>query len=92
MGGGMKDGRKRKVTNNSRAWEKTFVGHSSKSEIVDLSLEFLRDTEKAIQVTEDGGKTTQWLPKSQIEYDLKEDGSVEVQLPRWLYEEKGFIA
>lgn len=64
----------------------------SKTEIVDLSLEFLRETDKAIQVTEDGGKTSQWLPKSQIEFELKTDGSVEVQLPRWLYEEKGFIA
>lgn len=63
-----------------------------KSDLVDISLEFLRETEKAIQVTEDSGKTKHWLPKSQIEYDLKENGSVEVQLPRWLYEEKGFIA
>jgi hypothetical protein len=61
-------------------------------EIVDASLEFLGETEKAIKVSEDGGKTIHWLPKSQIEFEIKPDGSVECQLPRWLYEEKGFIS
>lgn len=57
--------------------------------LFDASFMFIRETEKAICVTEDGGKTEHWLPKSQIEYDLRADNSVEVTMPIWLASEKG---
>lgn len=59
---------------------------------LDLSLIFLGETEKAIKVTENPKTAPVWLPKSQIEYELKSDGSVEVQIPQWLYREKGFVS
>lgn len=61
-----------------------------KSDLTDISLMWHGETDKAIKVSEDG-ETFIWLPKSQIEYEKKVDGSVTVTLPRWLYEDKGFI-
>lgn len=57
-------------------------------QLFDASFEFLRETDLAICVTEDGSKTTIWLPKSQIEYELRDDGTVEVTMPLWLAREK----
>jgi hypothetical protein len=54
----------------------------------DASFEFIRETPKAICVSEDGGKTEHWLPKSQIEYYILDDGSVDVTMPLWLAQEK----
>lgn len=62
-----------------------------KKELYDASFEFVAETERAILVTEDGGKTKHWLPKSQIEYEQKADGSVEVTMPVWLATEKGIV-
>lgn len=59
----------------------------SRKELYDASFEFLRETEKAICVTE-GDDVEIWLPKSQIEYERKADGSVEVTMPLWLAQEK----
>lgn len=55
--------------------------------VVDATLEFIRETDKAICVTEDGGTTQIWLPKSQIEYEVL-GTVVEVTLPLWLASEK----
>jgi hypothetical protein len=68
------------------------MGHDGERIIHDISLIFLGETEKAIKVTEGKDKDAVWLPKSQIEYELKDDGSVEVQIPEWLHREKGFIS
>jgi hypothetical protein len=59
-----------------------------KKEIDDFNFEFRRETDKAICVSEDGTKEF-WLPKSQIEFEHKTDGSVDVTLPIWLAKEKG---
>lgn len=58
-------------------------------QLFDGSFTLLRETEKAILVTEDGGKTKVWLPKSQIEYEIR-GSSVEVTMPLWLAKEKEF--
>lgn len=59
----------------------------SKKSLYDASFEFVRETAAAICVTEDGGKTNIWLPKSQIEYEQK-GAAVEVTMPLWLAQEK----
>lgn len=67
----------------------------TKSELVDISVQILRETEKAILVTEglkkDGKRIDHWLPKSAVEGDLSRlyPEVVELTIPRWLYEEKG---
>lgn len=62
----------------------------SKSQLYDASFEFLHETPSAILVTDDGGKTKHWLPKSQIEYETR-GNVVEVTMPQWLAKEKGII-
>jgi hypothetical protein len=58
--------------------------------LYDASFVFLAETDRAVKVTEDGGKTEHWLPKSQIEYEIR--GSlVEVTMPVWLAKEKGIV-
>lgn len=61
----------------------------SRSDLVDLIFESELETDKAICVSEDGGKTKVWLPKSQIEFEIK-GFKVEVTLPEWLASEKKF--
>jgi hypothetical protein len=60
-----------------------------KPQLVDVTLQFLRETDKAIHVTEGTDADAVWLPKSQIEYEVKSE-LVEVTLPRWLAAEKKF--
>lgn len=66
-------------------------------EIYDLSLQVLKLTEKGVLVTEGltdpetGRQINHWLPRSQIEGDLEEGKVCELQIPRWLVEEKGFV-
>lgn len=57
-------------------------------QLFDASFTLVAETDLAILVTEDGGKTKHWLPKSQIEYEITGE-SVEVTLPVWLAREKG---
>ena len=56
-----------------------------KKTLVDASFNFEAETEKAIKVNE-GGESF-WLPKSQIEYEVK-GTAVEVTMPLWLAQEK----
>ena len=58
---------------------------------VEIDVEVLRSTEKALKVTD--GDTEEWIPKSQIYSDdeLVNDGhSKNITLPFWLAEDKGF--
>lgn len=51
----------------------------------------MRETDKAICVTD--SKTQAWVPKSQImdsTDDLTPGLEIEIELPTWLAEEKGF--
>jgi len=62
-----------------------------KRELYDAAFELFAETDKAILISEDGGKTKIWLPKSQIEFEKKPDGSVEVTMPIWLAREKELV-
>lgn len=59
-------------------------------QLYDATFEFLEERPLAICVTEDGGKTKVWLPKSQIEY-VQRGAVVEVTMPIWLAKEKGIV-
>jgi hypothetical protein len=71
---------------------------SGKSDLIDLTLEMVFETEKAICVyqpvtsrNKDALKKV-WLPKSLIEYEPKKDRiSVDVTLPEWLAHREGLI-
>lgn len=60
---------------------------------VTLLLEIIAITKKAYLVSDDGGKTDAWIPKSQIEVEkLCEKGdTVYFKLPEWLATAKGFV-
>jgi hypothetical protein len=65
-----------------------------KSDVVDLSVVLLRQTERAILVneTEDNSAQSVWLPKSKVEFDDVTLGTITtVTLPEWLATEKGLI-
>ena len=49
----------------------------------------LRQTEKAIHF--DDGTGARWLPKKHIRCENLADGSVIVDMPRWLAEEKRYV-
>lgn len=66
-------------------------------ELAEITLDLVLDDEEyqAILVSEDGGKTKVWLPRSQIEWERKNkdnilDGTITVTLPVWLAREKKF--
>jgi hypothetical protein len=62
---------------------------------VTLTFVVHRETDKAILVSDDGDrKKAEWLPLSQIkitrEWVEGDNEGVEVEVPQWLAEEKGF--
>lgn len=62
------------------------------SDLVDLTMQLHHETSKAILVSDDGDKEhAVWLPLSQIEFERKKSGLVEVTLPEWLALEKELI-
>jgi hypothetical protein len=56
-----------------------------RSELFDLAAEKRHETEKAIQLYD--GKTTEWVPKSQVE----DNGDGTFTMPLWLAKDKGFV-
>lgn len=63
-----------------------------KSNVLDLDVQVLRQTEKAVLVTLDVPQNGVWLPKSEVE--LNETGIagiITVTLPEWLALDKGLI-
>lgn len=64
-----------------------------RSNIVDVEVQLLRETEKAVQVSPVGTSAEAvWLPRSQIEIAPAERGTLHiVTLPDWLANEKGLI-
>lgn len=62
-----------------------------KSQLYEASFELLAETDLAILVSDDGGTTKHWLPKSQIEFEKLPSGLVEVTIPRWLAIEKEIV-
>jgi len=65
-----------------------------KSDIIDLRLVLVAQTEKAILVNEneDNSGKSIWLPKSKVEFDDVTIGTITtVTLPEWLALDKGLI-
>lgn len=66
-----------------------------RSDLVDLSVEYLHHTDKAVLVKE--GKNEVWLPLSQCETEpsdldsLERGDEVEVTCPEWLAKDKGLL-
>ena len=57
----------------------------AKSELFDLAAEIKGETEKAFRLFD--GKTTEWVPKSQVE----NNGDGTFTMPLWLAKDKGFV-
>jgi hypothetical protein len=53
--------------------------------LIDIAGELRGETEKAFRIYD--GKTTEWVPKSQVEQNS--DGTF--TMPLWIAQEKGFI-
>jgi len=63
-----------------------------RSDLIDLTLQLHANTERAIFVSDDGdSEKGVWLPKSQIEFETKPNGIVEVTCPEWLAMERRLI-
>jgi hypothetical protein len=63
-----------------------------KSNLIDLTLQQHHETERAILVSDDADREQAvWLPKSQIEVEPGERGTVIVTLPEPLAIEKGLV-
>lgn len=59
---------------------------SKNHDIIEIAGELRGETEKAYRMYD--GKTTEWIPKSQCEWDEK---SKTMQMPEWLAMDKGFL-
>ncbi len=57
----------------------------AKVELIDVSAQILIETERALRLFD--GKTTQWVPKSQVE----NNGDGTFTMPLWLARDKGFV-
>jgi hypothetical protein len=56
-----------------------------KRELIDIAAELHGESDRAYRIFD--GKTTEWVPKSQVERN--DDGTF--TMPEWLAREKGFI-
>jgi hypothetical protein len=56
-----------------------------RSELFDVAAEKKGETERAVRLYD--GKTTEWVPKSQVE----DNGDGTFTMPLWLAKEKGFL-
>ena len=63
------------------------------SDLVDLLLFLQVEKERAIAVTDPAKKDSRWiwLPRSQIEFEMRPKGCITVTLPHWLAKEKGLV-
>lgn len=63
-----------------------------KSDLVDLTVQKLHETDKAVLVTETVPDAGVWLPKSKIEIEPADVGGLfVVTMPEWLAIEKGLV-
>lgn len=56
-----------------------------KRELIDIAAELRGETEKAFRIFD--GKTTEWVPKSQVEQNPDKTFT----MPLWLAQDKGFV-
>ncbi len=64
---------------------------SPKAGRVEVSGHVLRETEKAVQFSEDGAGEAQWLPKRFLHVENLADGSVIIDMPQWLARAKRYV-
>lgn len=66
----------------------------ARSNLVDLLLRLENETVRALGVSrmDVANSPIQWLPKSQIEFQITSPFAVQVTLPRWLAREKGLVS
>jgi hypothetical protein len=64
-----------------------------KSDLIDIDVQLLHETEKAVLVTDTVPEKAVWLPRSKIEIEQSAafPGIHTVTLPEWLATEKGLI-
>lgn len=63
-----------------------------RSDLIDVTVQKLHETDKAVLVTDSVPEKGVWLPKTQIEIEKSGIGGLyEVTLPEWLAMEKGLI-
>ncbi|MFH5773548.1 hypothetical protein ACHFJ0_04795 [Paracoccus sp. NGMCC 1.201697] len=63
-----------------------------KSDIIDIDVQLLHETEKAVLVTLDVPDNGVWLPRSKIEIEETGIAGIHtVSLPEWLALDKGLI-
>lgn len=63
-----------------------------KSNVIDITVELLMETPRAILVTDSVPDKGVWLPKSQVEFEPSDIGGLHiVTLPEWLALERGLI-
>jgi hypothetical protein len=58
---------------------------SNEAKLIDIAAELRHETAAAFRLFD--GKTTEWVPKSQVENN--KDGTF--TMPEWLAKEKGFV-
>ena len=69
---------------------------SSRSDLEDISVELVHETDKAWLVTDGtldpktGKRVDVWVPKSQAEMD-RSDGCYTLTAPEWLLKDKGLL-
>jgi hypothetical protein len=66
---------------------------SARSDIMDIAVELVRETARAVLVHDGDESRAVWLAKSQIEFRPNDPvpGAAIVTLPTWLAREKGLI-
>ena len=63
-----------------------------KSDVIDIDVQLLHETEKAVLVTDSVPEKGIWLPRSKIEIEETGIGGIHtVTLPEWLALDKGLI-
>lgn len=63
-----------------------------KSDIVDLTVIIMHQTDKAVRVADSEESEAVWLPLSQIEVEPVDRSNIAiVSMPEWLAQEKGLI-
>jgi len=63
-----------------------------KSNVIEISVQVLRETDKAVLVTPDIPEHGKWLPKSQVElHPSAVEGIVTLVLPEWLATKEGLV-
>jgi len=64
----------------------------TRSDLIDVTLQLHHETERAILVSDTGEPDEAvWLAKSQIEFETKPRGIVEVTMPEWLAIERRLL-